>query len=53
MRLSRATLVEPSCQPQHRVTFGATERVVNADGNASSDRIVGEDEADAERGEVR
>ena len=51
-RLSSATLVEPSCQPQDRVTFGATVRVVDADGNASSYRIVGEDEADAERGEV-
>lgn len=51
-RLSNATLVEPSRQPQDRVAFGASVRVVDADGNESSYRIVGEDEADAERGDV-
>ena len=51
-RLSSATLVEPSRQPQDRVAFGATVRVVDAGGNESSYRIVGEDEADAERGDV-
>ncbi|WP_257389541.1 GreA/GreB family elongation factor, partial [Tahibacter caeni] len=50
-RIAAAIVVDPQ-QPSDRVAFGARVDVVDEHGNASSYRIVGEDEADAEHGSV-
>lgn len=51
-RQATATVVDPVRQPRDRVAFGAQVDVADADGNESRYRIVGEDEADAEHGDV-
>ena len=51
-RVATANVVDPSGQPRDRVAFGATVEVADADGEEAIYRIVGEDEADAERGDV-
>lgn len=51
-RIASAVSVDLATQAHDRVSFGATAHVVDADGNALVYRIVGEDEADPERGLV-
>jgi transcription elongation GreA/GreB family factor len=50
-RVGSARVVDPANQPRDRVAFGATVEVADDHGERSY-RIVGEDEADAERGWV-
>ncbi len=51
-RLDSAITVEPAAQPRERVAFGATVEVAAESGDVRVYRIVGEDQADAERGLV-
>ena len=51
-RITCAILVDPAVQPADAVAFGATVRVREASGEARVFSIVGEDEADAERGKA-
>jgi transcription elongation GreA/GreB family factor len=51
-RVAGAHVVDPARQPRDRVAFGATVDVADADGVEATYRIVGEDEAAAERGDV-
>jgi len=50
-RVGSARVVDPANQPRDRVAFGATVEVADDQGERNY-RIVGEDEADAERGWV-
>jgi transcription elongation factor GreB len=51
-RLGCAILVDPADQPSDAVAFGATVCVSKPDGEQRTFQIVGEDEADAERGKA-
>jgi transcription elongation factor GreB len=51
-RIERAILVDPAQQPTDEVAFGAVVEVTDANGQSHRFAIVGEDEADAERGKV-
>ena len=51
-RVACAILVAPADQPADAVAFGATVRVRDPDGEERVFTIVGEDEADAERGKT-
>ncbi|HEX3499449.1 MAG TPA: GreA/GreB family elongation factor [Stellaceae bacterium] len=51
-RLERAIPVDPAAQPHDKVAFGAHVRVADDKGEEREFAIVGEDEADAERGSV-
>lgn len=51
-RIGAAIPVDPAGQPADRVAFGALIRVEDEDGRQRAFRIVGEDEADPERGKV-
>jgi transcription elongation GreA/GreB family factor len=51
-RIGSAILVDSADQPADRVAFGALIRVEDEDGRQRVFRIVGEDEADPERGKV-
>jgi len=51
-RIAAAIVVDPLQQPADRVAFGAQVDLLDEHGHASSYRIVGEDEADAEHGSV-
>jgi len=51
-RMERAILVDPAQQPTNEVAFGAVVEVTDANGQSHRFAIVGEDEADAERGKV-
>ncbi len=51
-RLGSAIRVDPAAQPHDRVAFGATVEVAEESGDVRLYRIVGEDQADAERGWV-
>ena len=51
-RLDSAIKVDPAAQPHDRVAFGATVEVAEESGDVRLFRIVGEDQADAERGLV-
>jgi transcription elongation GreA/GreB family factor len=51
-RLERAIPVDPAQQPTDEVTFGAEVSVRDAQGAHHRFTIVGEDEADAEKGKV-
>ncbi|WP_386069908.1 GreA/GreB family elongation factor [Tahibacter sp. UC22_41] len=51
-RIAAAIVVDPLQQPAGRVAFGARVDLLDEHGHASSYRIVGEDEADAEHGSV-
>jgi transcription elongation factor GreB len=51
-RIERAIPVDPAAQPQDEVAFGATVRVRDPKGAERAFAIVGEDEADAEKGSV-
>src|SRR3954447_24161330 len=47
--LESPVIVEPAPPPWNQVRFGATVRVRDRDGEQSTDRIVGVDEADLDR----
>lgn len=51
-RIERAILVDPSQAPADEVAFGAVVDVVDKRGERHQFAIVGEDEADAEKGKV-
>lgn len=51
-RIASAIVVDLAAQPRDRVAFGAQVDLLDEQGVASSYRIVGEDEADAEHGSV-
>lgn len=51
-RIDHAVVVDPASQPRDVVAFGATVEVEDEDGARHSWRIVGENEADVERGTV-
>lgn len=51
-RIAGAIEVDPAGQPRDRVTFGASVRLLDEDAKVETYTIVGEDEADAERGLV-
>jgi transcription elongation GreA/GreB family factor len=51
-RVDSAVEVDPAAQPRDRVAFGAAVRTLDDRGNATSVRIVGEDEADPVRGTI-
>lgn len=51
-RIKQAILVDPTVQPPKEVAFGAEVTVEDEDGNTRTYRIVGEDEADPDRGKV-
>ncbi len=51
-RIEHAILVDPARQPADRVAFGASVEVAEEDGKTRRFTIVGEDEAEPERGLV-
>lgn len=51
-RIERAILIDPSQSPSEEIAFGAVVEVVDPAGARHEFAIVGEDEADAERGKV-
>jgi transcription elongation factor GreB len=51
-QIDRAVVVDPGSQPHDEVHFGATVKILDADGKQLSFTIVGEDEADVASGRI-